>query len=234
MEKYPIEVTERRVVKRITVGQSITDFLDAFNVERGLIYTVKLLYTRPGELIRYYLTDGRFRIVNAFRLLIITTAASLILLGFTNSFEEVYNVTGNTEEQTAELTAFIESLFTDWYNLILWLSIPCYALASFLFLRKYESFNYAEHLVIQSFLVSLSNILIILCLPIGYFTELKIAFMLSITIGVFYYLFVFWDIFKKKTLGFFLRILLAYVIGNAFYLVLMGLGLAAIIYLKIP
>ena len=228
--KYPIEITEQRTVKRITVKQSIADFLDAFNVERGLIYTVKLLFKKPGSLVRFYLTEGRYKIVNAFRLLIISTALSLILLSFTDSFQLFYDVKGDAPEETAEMQQFMDRLFTDWYNLILWLSIPAYALSSFLMLKKYERFNYAEHLVIQSFMISVSNILVMIFLPFGYLIGFEIAFAISFIVGVVYYFYLFWDLFKQRKFWFFFRVLVAFFLGNFLYLLVFGVGLAIIMF----
>ena len=228
MKNYPIEITEKRTVKRITVKQSLTDFLDAFNVERGLVYTLKLLFRRPGSLIRYYLTDGRYKIVNAFRLLIISTALSLVLLSFTDSFQLFYNVKGNSSQETAEMEQFMNALFTDWYNLMLWLSIPAYAFSSFLLLRKFERFNYAEHLVIQSFMVSVSNILIIVFLPFGFLIGFEIAFAIAFLVGVIYYFYMFWDLFKQRKFWFFFRVLMAFILGNFLYFILIATVLATV------
>ena len=230
MKNYPIEITEKRTVKRITVQQSMTDFLDAFNVERGLVYTVKMLFKRSGSLIRFYLTEGRYKIVNAFRLLIISTAFSLILLSFTDSFQLFYNVTGDTAAETSEMERFMNTLFTDWYNLILWLSIPAYATCSFLLLKKYEPFNYAEHMVIQSFLVSVSNILIIVFLPFGYLIGFELAFAIAFFVGVAYYFYMFSDLYRQRRFGFFLRVLLAFLLGNMFYFIFIAFGLVALLF----
>ena len=227
--KYPIKITEERTVKRITVKQSFTDFLDAFNVERGLIYTVKLLFAKPGNLIRFYLTEGRYKIVNAFRLLIISTALSLILLSFTDSFQLFYSVNGDSNVETAEMQQFMNTLFTDWYNLIIWLSIPAYAFCSFLLLKKYERFNYAEHMVIQSFFISVSNISVIIFLPFGYLIGFEIAFAISFLVAFAFFFYMFWDLFKVRKFWFFFRVLLAFFFGNLLYFLLFGGGLAIIL-----
>ncbi len=226
MERYPIEVTEKRTVKRVTVRQSFADFLDAFNVERGLVFTVKLLLVKPGKLIRFYLNEGRFKIVNAFRLLIITTAVSLVLLSFTNSFEQFYSVQGDSLEQTEELSQYMNTLFTDWYNLILWLSIPCYALASWLLLKKFERFNYAEHLVIQTFFISLNNLIVIAFIPFGFLIGWQEVFAISLVFGFIYYIFLFLDIFRQRNFWFFFRVFMAFVIGNLFYMIMISIGLS--------
>jgi len=220
------------VVKRITIRQTIVDFMVAFNVERGIVYTIKLLAMCPGRLVRYYLTDGRFKIVNAFRLLIITTAISIVLLNFTNSFEVLYTAQGGDKED--EALQAVGTIMNEWYNLYLWVSIPCYALASFLLFRKYERFNYAEHVVIQSFLISVSNILIILTLPFSYWIGIEMAFAVSFILGSFYYLFLFSDIFKKRSIGFFVRTIFSYFIGNFIYFFLISIALAVSLLMKSP
>jgi len=223
--KFPIETTEKRTVKRITIKQTIIDFLDAFNVERGIVYTVKMLFYKPGMLIRYYLGEGRFKIVNAFRLLIITTALSLIVLSMTDAFQTFFQLNSDSEAPD-EYTALVNQLYADWYNLMLWLSIPCFAFFSFLLFKKYESFNYAEHIVIVSFFTSGTNIIGIVLLPLGYFIGLQVAFILSLIISFLYYHLLFLDLFKKPGFGITFRAFLSYLLGNILYFGLFGILIA--------
>ncbi|MEM6643704.1 MAG: DUF3667 domain-containing protein [Bacteroidota bacterium] len=217
MKKYPIQITENRKVKRITVWQSVADFLDAFNVERGLIYTIKLLFTRPGRLIRFYLEEGRYRVVNAFRLLIITTAVSLLLLNYSNSFEALYEVQGSSDAEAQKVSDLLGKIFRDWYNLIIWLSIPFYALFSFLLFRKYEKLNYAEHVVTQSFYISISNIIIICLFPLSFLIKTEIFFLISLCVGTFYYGFIFYTMYQARGFWFFMRIVFSFFLGNISY-----------------
>lgn len=233
-EQFPIEVTEKRIVRRITLKQSVADFLDAFNVERGLIYTIKRLLTQPGSLIRDYLTDGRFKIVNAFRLLIITTALSLVILNTTGIFENLFQ---GAEEQTVEEARGVQlmnTLLTDWYNLALWLSIPSYALFSYLFFRKYKPFNYAEHLVMVSFYISINNLLVIAFLPFGYIMGFQLIFLAYFVCVLAYYFILFGDVYRTRRFGFFVRALASYLLGNmlyyAFFAIAIRMGLLDLLY----
>ncbi len=171
--------------------------------------------------------------VNAFRLLIISTTISLIMLNLTNSMEFFYTVTGDSEAETQKLSEALGKLFTDWYNLFLWLSIPVYAFFSFLLFKRYEKFNYAEHLVIISFFVSVSNILTIVFLPFGYFIGYKLAFLISFTIGIIYYFFLLFDLFRKRSIGFLIRIILCLFLSNAGYFILLALSIFAFISTQI-
>lgn len=229
MDKYPIEITEKRIVKRITVKQSMVDFLDAFNIERGLIYTAKLLFLKPGELIRSYLTHGRYKIVNAFRLLIISTALSLIVISVVDSS----SLLGNIDQEAADIKEteiLMLNLLIDWYNLILWMSIPIYAFISYLFFQKYESYNYAEHMVIQSFWISASNIFVIVIFPFGYLFDYQITFFVAFLFGTAFFFYFIKRLFRKNSFWFWIRMIICYLISNVIYYVFMTFIIKAIVY----
>ncbi|WP_420316294.1 DUF3667 domain-containing protein [Ekhidna sp.] len=223
--KYPIEVEEKRIIKRITIKQAVADFLNAFNVERGLVYTIKLLFLNPGKLIRNYLEEGRFKIVNAFRLLIITTALSLIVLyvsgldimisEFTRGFNE-----GMTEKEFSSQS--FQQLFSDYYNLFLWISIPCYGLVTFLLFRK-SSYNYAEHIVANSFYVSGINIIYCFMLPLTFFLTLNVAFILVWLLSAIYYFVLFSQFIRSRSIAFFIRAIAAFILGNILYVFVLSL-----------
>ena len=233
MDNYPIEVTEKRTVNRITLKQSITDFLDAFNVERGLIYTIHLLFAKPGKLIRFYLTDGRFKIVNAFRLLIISTATSLVLLNITGSLSAIYTAGEGTDEKMQESLHIVGNFMTEWYNLVLWASIPAFSIFTFLLFRKNEKMNYAEHLVIQSFYVSASNIVYIGFTPLGFLFGFKTSMFIStIATAVFYY-YLYFDVFKttaKSKFWVLVKAFFSFVLGFMIYMFILAVFFTLVLF----
>lgn len=229
--KYPIEVEEKRTIYRITLKQSVLDFLNAFNVERGLVYTVKMLFKAPGIMINSYLAEWRFRIVNSFRLLVISTAVSLLVLylvgldDFVAGFSDGFNERA-TDEGKLSYQAF-QTLFFDFYNLFLWISIPCYALVSFLFFRR-DGFNYAEHIVAQSFYLSGLNIIYTLLFLLAFFLTSETVFILALVLGTLYF-FYFMSLFLKgKTIIFFIKTFLAFVFANILYLVVLSLAVVLV------
>lgn len=58
-ENEQIRFSEERVIHRISMSRFLTSAIDAFNLDRGLIYTLKRLFTTPGDLIRDYLCQSR-------------------------------------------------------------------------------------------------------------------------------------------------------------------------------
>ncbi|WP_425390539.1 hypothetical protein [Ekhidna sp.] len=229
--KYPIEVEEKRTINRITFKQTIADFLNAFNVERGLIYTFKLLFSNPGELIRIYLADGRFKIVNAFRLLILTTALSLLVLYLSGVDSMVSEFTRGFNEGISDKefsSQSFQQLFSDYYNLFLWISIPCYGLMTFLFFRK-SAYNYAEHMVANCFYLSGINIIYCLILPLILILNLSTAFLITIILSALYYFYLFSQFLQSRSLAFFIKALLAFVVGNVLYVFAISLFIAVLI-----
>ena len=219
MEKYPFEITEKRTIKRITLRQSLTDFLDAFNIERGLIYTVKLLMLSPGRLVREYLGVKRYAIVNPFRLLVLTTAISLLLMSVSD-LTEVFREAQQGENANLSQGDF-GRFFFEWYNLMLWIAIPIFALMSFWF-NKGESYNYTEHLVLQSFCFSMQNLFYVLFNPLNLAFDIGTAMLMMFVIGSVYYLYFFSSFFQKPGIGFIGKNLVSYLLAYLLYFSTLG------------
>jgi hypothetical protein len=193
-------VTEKRMVHRITLSYLITSLLDAFNLERGGIYTVKRLFSHPANMLRAYLGKQRYRFTPPFRLLLITTAVALFLLnvsGEGSSFlEGVKDGLNSQGDATGVKLIFTLQRMGEFINLILWSFIPLMALFTWLFNKK-KSFNYAEHLVMQTYLFSIIN-LIMWLFPLASLLHLNF-FMIVISCLMYgYYIYFYRFMFRKS------------------------------------
>ncbi|WP_421874508.1 hypothetical protein [Marinoscillum sp.] len=222
---FPITIREERTIQRITVTGVVTDAISAFNIERGLIYTLKLLFTKPGRLLSLYLHDGRFRIFNAFRLLLLTTGLSLFLLyllapeTFFTDFSKGFNDYGSDDQIDPKN---LQNFFLDWYNLILWVAIPVYALFSYLFNRK-AGYNYAEHLVMQTYQICAINVITILLVGLTIITSSSWILYVMLVISLTYYLWMLAAWMHKRGFWFMFKNILAYVLANLVYIVITSL-----------
>ncbi|WP_436515431.1 DUF3667 domain-containing protein [Ekhidna sp. To15] len=234
--KYPIEVNETRKINRITIKQSFVDLMNAFNLERGLIFTIKLLFIRPGSMVRLYLAEGRFQIVNAFRLLVLTTAVSLFmmyltgvdefLLGFQNEFSS--DLTGTEQEDSEYIAGLMQQIYLEWYNLFLWISIPFYGFFAFLFFSR-KNYNFAEHMVIQSFYICAMNVLTIIVFPLHYAIGQGPMIYLSFSLSTAYFFFFIIKVFEISSFGGVLRTILLFIVSNIIYLLVLALILATLV-----
>lgn len=215
--EFPIRVKEDREIKRITFKKFFIDVFSAFNVERGLVYTVKLLFSHPGNLVRLYLADGRFRVFNPFRLLIFTTAVSLFIMYLNANSEFIQSLeTGLSDgsEEALQQELFQEILF-DWYNLALWISIPIYGLMSYLFNRK-TGYNYAEHMVAQTFYLCGINIINMLN-GITLLVSTLWIFVIVLLLTMIYYFWIIPQWLGGKGFKFYFKNFIAFILANALY-----------------
>lgn len=143
--------------------------------DRGILYTSKQLFTRPGNSIREFIEGKR---VNHFKpiSLIITLATiygilyhyfniNLLKRDFINSFIEGFNssIDGSLFLSIDKINEWIGSNYS-WTVLLL---LPLYAFGSFLAFRQ-SGYNYVEHLILNAFLTGQRLLLHIAFFPLLY------------------------------------------------------------------
>lgn len=138
-----------------------------FQVDKGLLFTVKELYSRPGHTIREFLTGKRVNHFKPLSMLIVLAS----LYGFIIHFLQI-KMTGQLElsPETGK-TLLVEeinewlSLHYAWFSL---LTVPVFALSSYLcFFRR--GYNFIEHFVLNTFATNQRLILHFLFIPILYY-----------------------------------------------------------------
>jgi hypothetical protein len=143
--------------------------------DKGILYSIKELFTRPGATIREYLEGKRvwhFKPVSM--LILLATVYGLLYhffhIGFDkSSFGQGFNAGFNHTGQKSPLKLNLEAI-NDWigthYALVTLIQLPFYAIASRLAFRK-SGYNYVEHLIMNAFLASQRMAVHILLLPLS-------------------------------------------------------------------
>ncbi|REE00472.1 DUF3667 domain-containing protein [Marinoscillum furvescens] len=222
---YPITIKQEREVKRITFASTIRDMISAFDLDHGLLFTLRLLFTRPGYLVSFYLGEGRVKVFNVFRLLLVTTAVCLFLMGITGL--EDFWISASLDTGNEEAVEKVQRLVIDWYNLFLWAGIPVYALFSYLFHRK-AGYNYAEHIVMQTFNICAANLLTLFWLWLA--STFGANWMLGLLFGfsMSYYIWLVATWIGQYTVIAFLKYITSYLLATLVYIVLMSMVAAGI------
>jgi Protein of unknown function (DUF3667) len=126
-----------------------------FHVDRGIFPTIIGLILRPGQTINGYLDGQRVRFFNPLTFLALAAGVQAFLFG--NKFTiEMLNKVLVVKDQVFLHTA-LPSL-ARWLSLILVVFVPLGALGTWLVFRK-EKRNYAEHLVIQTYIQAIGIVL---------------------------------------------------------------------------
>ena len=152
---------------RLTLKDMPHDVLHSiWHVDKGILYTLKTMVLRPGPTIRAYLAGKR---VDHFRPL----SLLFLLTGLYALFYSVLHINmlpprdptmpeAMWQMQKASISFIMKYL--SWCYLA---TVPAWALAARWFLRR-GGYNYAECLIIASFVTGINNFITLLLLPVTY------------------------------------------------------------------
>jgi hypothetical protein len=166
------------------------------HVDKGLLYTLKELFVRPGITIRGFLEGKR---VNHFRpVALIMILAAVYSLGFQWMARDVAERFLAAPGQTMDSAVFMET-FMSYYAFFELCTVPFYALWTWLLMRKYGH-NYTEHLIINSFLGGQRIAINVLTLPLnllGTWAALA-ASMVAYVAYLIYFVFGFAQLYEQR------------------------------------
>ena len=155
-QEKQIAFSEERVIHRVSIKRILASVVDAFSLDRGLVFTLRRLFTEPGKLTQDYLYKGRYHYTPPFRMLFISTTIVVLLLSYSRSGLDIFQL--DPKAATTEQAKMIQDILAEYYNLFLWLFIPVLGLFSWLFNRR-SKYNYAENVVLQTYLMIIGNLL---------------------------------------------------------------------------
>lgn len=124
----------------------IADFMyGIFHADKGFLYTLKELTTRPGHSIREYINGKRAMHFSYFSLLIFLVTISFLII----QFAEI-NIADIYEKNGQGVFSEVHDFYHKYPKGYLLLSIPIYSLFSFVFFLK-SGLNYAENIVLNCY-----------------------------------------------------------------------------------
>ena len=133
------------------------DFIHGiFHLDKGFLYTIKELFTRPGHSIREYVQGKRVKHFNYFATIILLMTITYILNKWSQiDFFELYE-----DKKSGE---GLKKVLNDYNKISVFLHIPFVSLFSFIFFKKSKQ-NYTENLVLNLYM--LCGIIIICFVPL--------------------------------------------------------------------
>ncbi len=128
-----------------------------FHFDKGILFTLKELFTRPGFSIKDYLNGKRVKHFKPVSLVIILAGLwSLIYHYIPINLHE-------TNSENAAKGVKVLHWLREHNSIAELINLPFYALASYVVFRTY---NYWEHLVINAFLIAQKTVISIILIPI--------------------------------------------------------------------
>lgn len=195
-----------------------------FHFDKGVLYTAKELFTRPGDSIRDFVEGKRVKHFKPISLVIILATSYRLL-------RHLFHFSVLDKKALSSFKGVSSETANEWishhYAWIILLSIPLFSLASYLVFKR-QGYNFIEHLVLNAYVASQKLLLRIAIFPLTKFLndtpaiKVLVDFLLVIEIGlmVWTYMTFFDNISRNKAL---LYALLSYVVFFIIFLVLVTL-----------
>ena len=146
------------------------------HIDKGILYTTKELFLRPGQTIREYLEGKRVQHFKPFAYIFLlstifalltklshkSTFLTEILIGFNNGKAD-----GNSRSDFGWVEQTVQWMSNHYAYTILFI-LPIFSFASYLCFYK-SKYNYFQHLILNSFIAGLRTAINLIILPFTYF-----------------------------------------------------------------
>jgi hypothetical protein len=209
-----------------------------FHLDKGILYTTKELFTRPGHSIKEFIEGKRIKHFKPVSLVLVLAGILGLLYHFfhISMLEGSVVVTSNDKNGIEFINAYnrVSDWITEHYAIVTLLQLPVLTVCTFFVFWK-AHYNFMEHLVLNSFLTGQKLIIHILLFPLIYFysatPNLKSVVAVENLIGIGLTFWVFIKFFNSQNKwGTFWRTLLSLILYLLILLIIIGIGL--FIYLK--
>jgi hypothetical protein len=196
--KYCSNCGQKANEKRFTIANLPGEFLHGFfHLHGGFFYTLKEISMHPGEMLRGFISGKRVIYFNPFTFVVLLS----LLGGF------VYNHSGIIEHikdnplATGETVNFTHHHFV--YRMLL--TVPTYAFMCWILFRS-SRYNFAEHLIINTFIIGQSIVfltvwLLILNIVKPGISVFPILYLSGIVTLIIYQIAILSDLFKTENLA---------------------------------
>lgn len=206
-----------------------------FHIDRGILYTAKQAFTRPGKAALDYISGKRKRYYNVFYLILITIGLMLFFRHIHTLFPGY--VEDNKPDPTRlmnEATKRMDHIFDTQSKFLLLLFVPFGAINSFVIFRR-KKLNLSEHAIISGMillgilLVSMIGNFIFTLNRLVHFSYMVLSILVAIAINI-YVIYGYYNAFARDytKLGMAYRMLLFYVL-ICIEIMLVGLVLIGIV-----
>ena len=207
---------------------------------KGFLYTIRELFTRPGDTIREFLEGKRVKHYKPLLLVFVLAGINgyLSLQMDLNRMMQQYSNPKVNSVIMAEYTKVMHWFFAH-YSMFEILALPIVSLASWLSFKKW-GYNYIENIIINCFATSQRLMIGVLLFPLQYFLRntpyfLAVSFLTVIpTFG--YTIWMIVQLYKNQnTTTVFLRMLLFVFNLSLFFILLLLISIVAFVFLiKLP
>ena len=211
---------QKVIDQRWSTRAMFTQFLEQLtNIEHGFLYTGKWLFINPGQVIQDFWDRKTIRYFHPFRYILVWVAINLLInfwLGIDDMLQQSLQpaVVDQSFEQ-AQIDA-ADQKFDAWLNALVLLLLPVFALLTSWLFKKYRK-NYAEHLIMNAYMMGQQSLITSFTHFIFYFFPALFVIYLpfNFLVGLVYNTYVLKQIFREALWKILLKAFVMGIIGLA-------------------
>lgn len=200
-EKFCSNCGQKTDTHRITFKHFIFhDILHGiWHFERGILFTIKEAFKRPGQAAADYISGKRIKYYNVFYLNLLLIGFNIYLSHFLEKFDtEVNNDISNT---TAKLK--FQDFLSDYSKILIFCLIPFFAFNGYLLFKK-AKYNLSEHFITSGIVVlgiicitTVGNLFYVFDYTENFQILSKLSDVITPTLIVIYIFYAYYDAFRK-------------------------------------
>lgn len=213
-------------LKRIDRHYIVHEIEHVLHFERGILYTIRELITRPGDNVRQFISENRARLVKPIIFIIVTS----LIYSLVNHFFHIEDGYVNFNESSKSTTGTIFKWVQDHYgyaNIIMGIFIAIWAK---IFFRKY-GYNFFEILILLCFVMGMGMLIFAFFALVQGLTKMDLMQIAGI-VGIVYCSWAIGQFFDKKKPMNYLKAFASYMLGmitSVFFAIAIGTLIDALI-----
>lgn len=234
-----ITVTKEKTIRRFTGKNLLQSFLDAFELDSGILHTITGLFKNPGKIIRGYLDVDRLNITNPIRYFLLVEGISAFLTIRFNFWAQQSEGLYNTEKVSKsldqmkvvqqEFTEVFERVFLDYLSLWLAVAVFFITFVSSLFFKK-SKFTYWEQFVANLFIFNQNTLIFLPVIIFSRFFDTSSLVFVYFLLGYLNSIWIYKDLFGLSWGRSIIKGPLVQILGTLWFFGVFSIGL--ILYLN--
>jgi hypothetical protein len=194
------------ILKRIDRHYITHEIEHVLHFERGILYTIRELLTKPGDNVRHYISENRARLVKPIIFIIVTSLIYSLINGFFHIEDGYINYQEIKQTTTGKIFSWVQAHY-GYSNIILGIFIAFWVK---IFFKSYN-YNLFEILILLCFVMGIEMLIFACCALLQGLIKIDIMQYGGI-IGILYFSWAIGQFFDKK-LSNYLKGFAAYMLG---------------------
>jgi hypothetical protein len=215
------------ILKRIDKHYITHEIEHVLHFERGLLYTVKELFIRPGLTMRNYISENRSRLVKPIIFIIVTSLIYSLINNFFHIEEQYVQQQGFENSYVGKLLTWVQSHY-GYSNILIGIFVAFWLKV---FFKKF-GYNISVLLIMLCFVQGISMLIFAVFGIAEGIAHIKI-FTIAGIVGFIYLTWSIGNFFEPKKVSSYLKALASYLLGSlSFYLIIFAIGFMLDLLLK--